>query len=106
MFVQAAYFLAWPTLGSAILILGDPGYDGQKQVGQPRIDGGIAPTALISHARVIPYLPLSHALLCHQVLEKAGRLDSEGQVPAEITDTKALQMQKMREAAQSTGRVA
>uniref|UniRef100_A0A7S1X6H5 Uncharacterized protein n=1 Tax=Tetraselmis chuii TaxID=63592 RepID=A0A7S1X6H5_9CHLO len=26
---KTAYFLAWPTLGSAILILGDPGYDKQ-----------------------------------------------------------------------------
>uniref|UniRef100_A0A061SGD4 Uncharacterized protein n=1 Tax=Tetraselmis sp. GSL018 TaxID=582737 RepID=A0A061SGD4_9CHLO len=60
---KAAYFLAWPTLGSAILLLGDPGYEGQKQT-----------------------------------LQRAGLLDSEAE--REIQDSKTLQMQKLREAAQ------
>jgi len=63
MLLQAAYFLAWPTLGSAILLLGDPGYEGQKQT-----------------------------------LQRAGLLDSEAE--REIQDSKTLQMQKLREAAQ------
>eukprot|EP00873_Tetraselmis_striata_P018804 jgi/Tetstr1/439068/TSEL_027558.t1 len=59
-----AYFLAWPTLGSAILILGDPGYERQLKT-----------------------------------LESTGALDSEGQRMAEITDSKEMQMRKLREAA-------
>mmetsp|Transcript_28418 Transcript_28418/g.80196 ORF Transcript_28418/g.80196 Transcript_28418/m.80196 type:complete len:100 (-) Transcript_28418:294-593(-) len=62
---KTAYFLAWPTLGSAILILGDPGYEAQKQK-----------------------------------LQETGILDKDGQMLTEITETKALQMEKLREAAQ------
>lgn len=84
---KTAYFLAWPTLGSAILILGDPGYEQQKQV--PPLHS------------CVPALdrPLLEKMSCPQTLEQAGLLDSNGEVLGEITGTKELQMQRLREAA-------
>jgi hypothetical protein len=47
--VQTAYFLAWPTLGSAILILGDPGYDKQLKVSEAHTQSPLACPPLPSH---------------------------------------------------------